>query len=485
MTTEKFGGQKYEFLPLATDDKELLRREEESNAEPTGRTFLYLAASIANLASFTCGFAFGWSSPEIPKFKAHDSPLPRGLTLDQESWIGSLLPIGAGVGPLLAGILADKIGRKLTIIVGTIPLVIAFILAAIANEVYFLYLMRFLSGLGIGFTFTVLPMYIGEISDDEVRGQLGSFMLLFISFGLTLAFCGGPYLSITLFNLLLLIIPVLFIFLFWIFVPESPYYLLKIGKKSEAEKALMKFRSQSSKGVQRELSLVNKSIEETTGSNAGLGDLFATKALRKAVFISIALVFFQQASGINVVVFYAQDIFEAAGSTLPPEIAVILLGVVQILGCGLTPVLVNKYGKKALLLLSAVGMTLFLAVLAYFFYLKESGQDVSTLSWLPITSIIMYIIIYCLGIGPLPWAIMAELFPGNVKSLASTITASSCWILAFIITKYFTIVVNSWGQNGLYGLFSLVCIAGANFIYIYLPETSGKSVDEILQILGQ
>ncbi|KAL3269492.1 hypothetical protein HHI36_008559 [Cryptolaemus montrouzieri] len=438
-----------------------------------------------NLAAYTCGIACGWTSPEIPKFKEDGSPLVAPLTADEESWVGSLLPVGAAIGPFFAGIAADKIGRKKSLLLAIIPFLIAFGLACITKTVLYLFILRFLCGLGVGIVFTVLPMYIGEIADDDVRGQLGSFLQLFITFGLTFSYAAGPYLDIKTFNLICLVVPLLFIILFSIFIPESPYYLIQIDKEEAAENSLMKLRSATAKSVSSELHEIKKSVEDAKANKAGFLDIFATKSLTKAFVISLSLVFFQQLSGINVIIFYAQDIFKDAGSTLAPEISAILIGVVQILSSGLTPILVEKSGKRLLLLVSAVGMTLSLAVLAYYFYLLERKEDVSSISWLPIVCLISFIIVYCLGFGPLPWAVLGELFPGNVKSIASTCTASFCWAIGFLITKYFSLVADQIGKSCSFGIFSLFCLFAANFVLLYLPETTGKSLQEIQELLSK
>ncbi|XP_044754524.1 facilitated trehalose transporter Tret1-like isoform X1 [Coccinella septempunctata] len=454
-------------------------------SQVSSRKLLYFAACIGNLAAYTCGISFGWTSPEIPKLKADDSPLETQLTPSEESWIGSLLPIGAAIGPFFAGVAADKIGRKNSLLLAIIPFIIAFAMAAFAKTVLVFLILRVLFGLGVGIVFTVLPMYIGEIADDDVRGQLGSFMQLFITIGLTFSYAAGPYVDIKTFNFICLGVPVLFLFLFFFFVPESPYYLIQVNKPEEAEKSLIKLRSGTAKSVKGELEDIRKNVEEAKANKAGFMDIFATKGLTKAFIISLSLVFFQQFSGINVIIFYAQDVFAAAGSKLAPEISAILIGVVQILSSGATPILVERSGKRLLLLISATGMTLSLTVLAYYFYLLEKGNDVSNISWLPIVSLISFIIVYCLGFGPLPWAVMGELFPGNVKSIASTCTASACWIMGFLITKYFTSLAEVIHRSGCFGLFSLFCLGAANFVLLYLPETTGKSLQEIQDLLNK
>lgn len=329
--------------------------------------------------------------------------------------------------------------------------------------------------------FTVLPMFVGEISEDSVRGALGSFMQLFITFGLLFSYGIGPYTTIEHFNLACVAIPLLFLFIFFMYVPESPHYLIGIGDKEAAERALQKLRC--SNNVDKELETIKRNVEESLANKASFFDIFKSKGLTKALIISLALVTFQQFSGINVILFYTQTIFEATGSTIPPEISTIVTGIVQIIGSFLTPIFVEKKGKRFLLLCSAIGMTISEIVLGIYFYLKEHDKDVQPIFWLPIVCLVVYMLTYCSGFGPLPWAVMGELFPSNVKSSASTVTASFCWILGFFITKFFANMVDLVGTSGSFWFFSICCVLAGLFVYKILPETSGKSLQEIQEIL--
>lgn len=439
-----------------------------------------------NIASFFCGTAFGWTSPEIPKLKGYDdNPVGSPISPTEEGWVGSSLPLAAAIGPFAAGFMADKIGRKKTLLISAVPFVIAFVLNVIANNVFYFFASRFLCGIGVGIIFTVLPMYIGEIADDDVRGTLGSFMQLFIVLGLLFSYALGPFLSIKIFNIILIASPLLFLALFLFLIPESPYFLVQSKDIDGAEEALSKFRSKPVNSVQKEMETIKMQVEEAQENKGNFFDIFKSRGLTKALFLSVSLVTWQQFSGINVILFYTQDIFTDAGVSLAPAICTIIIGVVQIFGSGLTPILVERKGKRFLLILSGLGMAVAQAVLAFFFYLKDDKQsDVSAIGWLPIVSLIVYIFTYCFGFGPLPWAVMGELFPGNIKSVASTVTASVCWILGFLLTNYFGVVASMIGKSGSFGIFSVCCVIATAFVYHQLPETSGKSLQEIQDILN-
>ncbi|CAG9836628.1 unnamed protein product [Diabrotica balteata] len=457
---------------------------------PTSRNFLYIAASAANIASFVCGTAFGWTSPEIPKLNnLTTTPLAEVLSPSQEGWVGSFLPLAAAIGPIGGGIMADMIGRKKSLLVATLPFLLAFLLNIMASAVFYFYVSRFLCGLGVGMIFTVLPMYIGEISDDEVRGSLGSFMQLFIVIGLLFSYGLGPYLPVKTFNIILLFPPVIFIVIFLLFIPDSPYYLIQSDNSETALEALIKLRGGNKSLAQKELEVIKLQVEEDLKSKSSFTGtfktIFSSKPLKMALFLALALVSWQQLSGINVVLFYSQNIFTDAGVSIPPEICTIIIGIVQVLASGTTPLLVEKWGKRFLLMFSGIGMFISQGVLTYFFYLKDNQhKDVSSIGWVPILSLVVFIITYCLGFGPLPWAVMGELFPGNVKSVASTATASFCWILGFLLTNYFGAVAEVIGKSGSFGFFTICCLLSAIFTFKFLPETAGKSLNEIQALLA-
>lgn len=450
--------------------------------------FLYLAVCVANLTSFVSGVALGWTSPVIPKLNGEvepeSNPLTQPITINQQSWLGSLLPLGAVLGPFAAGLFVDRIGRKKSILISTLPFIVAFSMAIFTHDINLFYLMRFLCGLALGGIFTILPMYVAEVSEDSNRGALGSLFALFICIGILFSYCIGPYVSLTVFNIICVMPSIIFFPIFLIFIPDSPHYLISRGHEAEAEESLMKFRQKSSQGVQKELLEIKETVNASMRNKGRFIDLFRSKGLLRALMISLGLVSFQQLSGINIVLFYTQTIFSLAGTAIPSEISTIIVGVVQVLAGFLTPLLVERTGKRLILISSAVGMAFAMAILGLYFYIQNSPIAKSHLFWLPVASLICYNISYCVGFGPLPWAVLGEVFPANIKSVASTITASICWLLAFIITNIFAAVTEAIGIYGTFWLFSGFCTLAFFFVYFLLPETSGKTLQEIQAILN-
>ncbi|XP_055907658.1 facilitated trehalose transporter Tret1-like [Eupeodes corollae] len=449
-----------------------------SRMEPVKKSRIYLAAVCANLSSFAIGTCLGWTSPIMPKLQqaTSDSPLSEKITQEEEAWISSLIAIGALVTPFVAGPLADMVGRKWTMISSSVFFVLAYVLMMIGGNVGMIYAARLIQGFGVGFIMTVQPMYVGEIATDDSRGALGSFMQLFIVAGILYAYAIGPYVSYMALQWCCLVIPIIFAVCFF-FLPESPYYFAGKGQKSNAVRALQFLRGQSAEGVQDEMTLIQTTVDESIANKGSVADVVKNKGNRKALLICAGLISFQQLSGINVVLFNSQTIFIKANTGLDPAIATIIVGCVQVGSSGLTPLIADRLGRKIILLVSAGVMCISLAALGAFFYVQING-DPSGILWLPVPALIVFNIVYCVGFGPLPWAVLGEMFPANVKSTASSIVASTCWIFGFIITRWYP-ALDALGSYYAFWLFGIFCGVAFFFVLFIVMETKGMSLQQI------
>ncbi|KAG4073186.1 hypothetical protein HA402_002575 [Bradysia odoriphaga] len=457
-------------------------RFKEYRMEEGNKIRLYLTAVLVNVASVAVGTAIGWTSPVSPKLNDEeltDTPLSSVPDAQELSWIGALVPLGALIAPFVAGPLADKIGRKWTLLSSTVFFALGSILFLTAGSVGQLYAARLIQGFGVGFVMTAQPMYIGEIATDDTRDTLGSFMQLFIVMGILYVYAIGPFVSYYALQYACLAVQAAFAVGFF-FMPESPYYYIGKGKKKEATEALKFLRGKSGEGVQDELTDIQVSVEESMRNTASPLDLVRSKGNLKALITSAGLILFQQLSGINVVLFYTQDIFKDTGSDLKPEIATIIIGIVQVVASGLTPIVVKKLGKRIMLLVSAAAMCLSMGLMGLYFYLKENDPETAkSISWLPIAALVIYIILYCLGFGPLPWAVLGEMFPSNVKSYASSLVASTCWVMGFLITLFYSTLVVAIGSAWSFWLFTICCGVAIPFTFINVFETKGMSLQQI------
>lgn len=438
--------------------------------------------------SFSSGGAFSWASPVIPKLNGkvnpENNPLPEPLTTVEESWIASLISIGASIGPIIAGYLSEKIGRKKTLLAFSVPIIMSHLMCAFANNVHIFYIARILLGISIGCSFSVIPNYIGEIAEDNNRGLLFCVMPVMCNLGVLFNYAVGPFISIKMLSFISLVPMLLFVTLVGIFVPESPYYLAGIEDQTGVEDSLRKLRSKSESDIKKEALYISECVAETKKNQGSFTDLIQSRGLTRGLMITCGLMVFQQFSGINAVLAYMQSIFDATGMTLRPEYSSICIGVIQLFTIGLTAPLIDRLGRRILLLFSTIGSCLSLITLGLYFYLKNNGVEVNAISWLPIASLILFIVMFNLGIGPLPWTIMGELFPSNVKSMASTISSCTCMSLGFLISMFFPLLTESLGMAMSFWLFSACLGCGTIFITLTVPETKGRSLMEIQNLLN-
>lgn len=246
-------------------------------------------------------------------------------------------------------------------------------------------------------------MFIGEISESHNRGTLGCTQGVFIASGLLFSYLVGPYLTIQvglppkcnqqlttkhifvssflsfslllqLFCLLCAIPPTLFLICFWLFVPETPYYLVAIKDTKAAHDSLAKYRGKTGEQVEKELLQIISNVEESFANKATILDLFRTRGPRKALTVTVGLVSLQQFFGVNVILSYMQTIFSSTGSTIPPEISSIVMGIVQVVSVVMAALCVDRLGRRILLLVSAMGACLAQTSIGLYFYLKVRSK---------------------------------------------------------------------------------------------------------------
>lgn len=426
-----------------------------------------------------------WTSPVYPKLYSNDSsinPLGRPITEDEDGWIGSLVYVGATLGPLPFGLIAEHCGKKIALLLIGIPHVIGYITMAFARNIYLFYFGRLIGGLAMGAGYALSSLYVAEIAEHSKRGMHSVTLGVFWCFGNFLPYAIGPFLSIMYFNLIVASIPVLFCVSFGIFATESPYYLVGINQDEKARQVLMLLRSRETHEVEEELKHIKNVVKNE--QHGHFSDIIRNLGLRKAFIISEVMVIFQQFSGMNAIAFYQQPIYKESGSKISPEISSAVTGVVVLVCSFIMPVIIDKYYRKTLFVFSATATSITLAAMGTFFYLKENTHvDTKPIFWLPITSILIYNLAMGFGFNILPWTISSELFPKNVKQLAASTLSSTSFIAAFIITKFFNNLRDCLGIGGSFWLFSGVCAIAAVFGIIWIPETRGKDFLQIQAML--
>ncbi|KAJ8932363.1 hypothetical protein NQ314_014730 [Rhamnusium bicolor] len=439
---------------------------------------------MGDLLMFISGTALTWSSPEITKLSDSTSSLLKDdVSSEEYTWVSSLVTLGAAIGPFIYGYLSNKFGRKYVLLSMGVPFLISYITVAYAKTVYLFYFARLLAGLAVGGVFAILPVYVGEITTKINRGTLSATMSCAVCLGFLFSYVFGPYLSVMLFNLILAIFPALFLVLFSVVGVECPHYYLHKQQNDMAKASLQKIRAYVKNEVlEKELLEIQAKISEE--GHGSIFDIFRSRGATKAFIVAVGLLIFQQFSGINAVLFYSQTIFKQTGASLEPAVCSIIIGSVQFASSLVTPLIADRFGRKTILLYSATGMILSELPLGVYSYLKDHGTNMETLSFLPIFLLTIFIFSYNSGFGPIPWIVLGEIFPNKIKTIATSLVSCINWFLAFLITKYFDTMINTFGMGQSFWAFAVFCIVATVFTHLYVVETKGKSLEEIQDILN-
>ncbi|XP_065087392.1 facilitated trehalose transporter Tret1 isoform X2 [Ochlerotatus camptorhynchus] len=436
-----------------------------------------LAALSVSLGSMVVGFSSAYTSPALVSMKNRN--ITSFEVTDQSgSWVGGIMPLAGLVGGILGGPLIEYLGRKNTILATATPFIISWLLIACATHVAMVLVGRALSGFSVGVASLSLPVYLGETVQPEVRGTLGLLPTAFGNIGILLCFVAGNYMDWSGLAFLGAALPVPFLILMFL-IPETPRWYVSRGRDDRARKALQWLRGKKA-DVDPELKGIIKSHQdaERHASKSAIFDLMK-KANLKPLLISLGLMFFQQLSGINAVIFYTVQIFQDAGSTIDENLCTIIVGVVNFIATFIATMLIDRLGRKMLLYISDIAMVITLMTLGGFFYAKNSGQDVSQVGWLPLAAFVIYVLGFSLGFGPIPWLMMGEILPGKIRGSAASVATAFNWSCTFIVTKTFSDIIQAIGTHGTFWLFGSICVVGFVFVIIYVPETQGKSLEDI------
>ncbi|XP_027221001.2 facilitated trehalose transporter Tret1 [Penaeus vannamei] len=451
-----------------------------NNARPA-RATQYIAALSATMGALCFGTALGYSSPAGILLTSNSTDSSLQLTTVENSWFSSSVNLGALVGGPIGGLCINAIGRR-----GTLLAVFPFFFGSwtiivFAQNFAMLLVGRIIAGLCTGVMCISAPTYIGEFASADIRGMLGSGFQLMVVIGILYAYVFGAFINSWQILAVVCAVPTLIFCVLMVFSKESPSYLLSKGKDKEAQEAMQYFRGPDY-NIQPEMQMLKQILEDSKANKASFSDLKQAYIL-KPLLIALALMLFQQLSGINAVIFNLKTIFADSGTDLSDDVSSIIVGLVQVLATAFASVLMDKAGRKFLLIISAAAMIVSLVSLGVFFYLKDNG-DVSALGWLPITSLIIYIASFSIGYGPIPWIMMSELFSANVREAAGSLSTMTNWTLAFIVTYFFESIQEAIHEYGVYWLFGGICAVNLAFCVLVVPETKGKTLQEITALFG-
>ncbi|XP_052740080.1 facilitated trehalose transporter Tret1 isoform X3 [Bicyclus anynana] len=439
-----------------------------------------LAPDLVSFAYTFTGAVVTWPSPAIPKFKNGEA----GITISdaQSSWVVSLLPLGALPGCYLGKVLSERAGRRLTIYSAAVPGFLGASIILFTKSPELMYFARVLIGIANGITAVVTMIYLTEIADKEIRGALGMLVQVMNNLGSLAVYGIGPFVSYTVLNSMVLFLSV-FYAVICLWVPESPYYHLSYGRLAAAKKEFMTIKGTKDEvWVDEQINVMRRHVQESMENKTTFAELVTNTKYRKAIYIISGLKVLQYMTGSLAIQAYLEIIFRQSSSISGPY-ASIVYGFVQ-LGAGIgATFLAGYFGRRVLMLTSSFGVAVSLTIVGLYFFLQDymhvGPGTLSSISAMPLVGVLGFNILYAAGIGNLPYVMQAELFPLNVKTTASSAATMMACILNFFVTKSYQGIKDGFGHFTVFWSFASIAYAGILFIYFYVPETKGKSLEEV------
>ncbi|XP_034252736.1 solute carrier family 2, facilitated glucose transporter member 8-like isoform X2 [Thrips palmi] len=487
---------------------------QEERVSARAATRQILSTLSAGLACVAVGSCLGWPSPILDRMSSKHwrwpgvglerggglGP-PRPLSTDEASWVVSLMDLGIVLGSLPAGWAADRWGRR-PVLLSCAPMFVAsWLLVLAAQGPEFLYAARLLQGLASSVAMVVTAMYAGEVSDDGLRGANSAMVAMLLTLGTVVSYSVGPYVTYRAFAVSLLGVPALFVLCFcW--APESPYWLLVQGRRLEAEHALRYLRDAGSCPLRvcAEADRIEAGIMEASDaaarsspSSASSGGLLASfRELlvvpgpdRAAFALVITLTSLQALSGSDPMTAYSA-VTLPNGFVLGANEVVIFFGVVSTLSTGVGAVLMDRAGRRPLLIaFSALQFASLLASAVYYTLDERTTLDMSVPEWVwvPPAALVLYGVSYPIGLGCVPNTLQVELFSTRVKGVALPAILVSFNALTFLVSKLYQVVWDAWGKDVAFWFFTADCLLAVVVATALLKETKGKSFPEIQDLL--
>lgn len=459
---------------IAVEKKKVENRTEGAEQQINMR-FVTLVAIVAALGGLLFGFDTAVVAGAIGFMKVRFQ-----LNQLEVGWAVSCLIVGCIFGAASAGGISDKLGRKKVLFIGAALYLIGSVCAALSPSFSAYVIARLVSGLGIGITVTLSPLYNAEIAPAKYRGRLvalnqvaivsGIFLVYFLN--LFIAGLGDDAWDIsTAWRWMFGVgaVPSVFFIVLLFFVPESPRWLIKQGRAADSLPILLRIHGEEL--ARKEVLDIKASFNE---KQASMREMLSSRGLRTILFVGIIVALTQQITGINAVMYYAPEIFKATGAgTDASLLQTILVGLINLVFTLLSMWLIDKVGRKALVLVGSSVMTVSLAVIGIAF---QTGH---TAGPLVVVFILLYVAAFAISLGTAVWVLLSEIFPNRIRGIATAIANMALWTADYIVTQAFPPMLNSIGSAPTFWIFGAMGLFTFVFMWRVVPETKGKSLEEI------
>jgi SP family galactose:H+ symporter-like MFS transporter len=402
--------------------------------------------------------------------------------------ITSWVTLGAMAGALVAGWMADRLGRRLTIVAAAVLFTAGALIEALAPDATVLVAGRLLVGFGVGVASVAAPLYAAELAPARLRGRMVSLYQLAITIGIFVAYF-ADYLLIdgNRWRVMLGIsaVPAVLLVLAILPLPDSPRWYVKEGRHDEARAALAKVEpGEDFDGDLRTIEELNEQEE------AGSWPAVFARRWRRPLVIGVMLAVLQQFTGINAIIYYADKIFAAAGfhSAVDQSLATLwAIGAVNVLATFGAVAWVDRFGRRPLLLIGSVGMGVSLVVVGAMFEVLDHGSSTgnsSATGIVTLVALVVFIASFAFSLGPVVWTIINEIFPSHLRGKGVAVATAANWLAAWVVSQFFLSLVDAISEAGTFWLFAGFCAVTYVFVLRVVPETKGKSLEEVEGLWG-
>ncbi|XP_070504538.1 facilitated trehalose transporter Tret1-like [Chironomus tepperi] len=437
-----------------------------------------IIAIIASFGSFIFGIALGWSAPAGPKLLDEDNSFT--IPKSDIAFAASMISLGGFLASFTSGLIRNRFGTIKSIVIFSIPSTIGWLLLVFSQNSWMVIMGRFFIGFATGgYSFNCLT-YIGEISSKQIRGILLTFYEINVKVGVLFVYILGTVTSLLVMNIIITAIVILYAFAF-VALPETPMYLMIKGKTEEAKKSLKILRG-NNYNCDAEMTEIQEEINEIEATKLSFAQEIKKKATRKAFIMVVIMFFFFQMSGINAVLFYMTTILIESGITFDPFIATAILGLIQLIAIISSTFFVDHYGRKILMILSNITMIFGLVGMGVYFHIKNTSS-VSGFEFLTLVFLCIFLIGFSFGVGSVTFVLVGELFSLNAKKVVSSLAQGFSFLMSFVVATFFPSVADAIGIQYTFYIFATFCFMATIYLIIFLPETKGKSLYEIQQLL--
>jgi len=442
-----------------------------AEAQETG--FVFAAAGFAALGGLLFGYDTGVISGALIFIRTQFA-----LSTFQQELVVSVVLVGAAIAALSGGRLADIFGRRAMLLVTALIFISGAMVCASAPSLNVLVIGRLIVGLGIGLATSNVPIYISEVSPPQTRGWQVSLFQLAITIGILAAYLVDYAFSGSgawRWMLGLAFVPGAILGLGMIRMPESPRWLAEHGESQRAREVLKRIRGGNN--IDAEWREIQETLAQAD-ERSRFADLFAPH-VRPALVIGVGLAIFQQVTGINTVIYYAPVIVQSAGisSASGAILATAGIGLVNVLMTIVAMWLIDHVGRRPLLLTGIAGMILSLAVLGFVFRMPTGGA----LAWLAVITLMVYVASFAISLGPIFWLLISEIYPLKVRGVAEGTAAGVNWAFNFLVSLTFLTLIQLLGASSTFWMYAALAIASWFFSYYLVPETKGRTLEEIEQ----